>query len=487
MEFEQHWPHPGWHEHEPMDIIDTVNECINSAMEKLEFMGFTRNSVKCIGITNQRETTLCWDKETGKPLTRAMVWDDARTVGLVREFQQRLDEEGLPLGPDEELLKKAKHMNGATNGFADAIDTITEKMMNGVGLKPEKTPEEDHHNLPTPEIVTNGAISGDKRRRKGKEALVDITGIPLSTYFSAVKMRWMLDHNPAVKKANEQGRLAFGTVDSWLVYQLTGATDHGLHIMDCTNASRTLLMSLKTMQWYPPLLEFFGIPESTLPKIVSSSEVYGKIAAGPLSGVPIAGMIGDQQAALVGNKCLTKGEAKNTYGTGSFVLFNTGHDAVRSENGLITTLAYRLGPDKPPTYALEGSIAVAGSAIKWLRDQVGLIDESSEMDILCSSVKDNGGVYFVTGFSGLLAPYWDPNATGMIIGLTQYSTAAHMARATLESVCYQTRAVLDVIEQESGVKLEELKVDGGVTNSDLAMQTQADIGGFKICRPYMRE
>lgn len=500
-EFEQHWPHPGWHEHEPMDLIDSVRACIEAAVEKLEFLGYSAKSIKCIGITNQRETTLAWDKKTGKPLCRAMVWDDARTVAMVRDYQKRLDEEGIPVGDDErDLLSRtpgsgAHHENGATNGFSDAVDRVAVKLTNG--LKIDKTSEKDNASatngkkttdgLATPTVATDDAISGGKRRRKGKDALVDITGLPLSTYFSATKMRWMLDHHPEVRKAEQEGRLAFGTVDSWLVYQLSGGAKQGLHIMDCSNASRTLLMSLKSMTWYKPLLEFFGIPESSLPKIVSSSEVYGHVADGPIAGVPIAGMIGDQQAALVGNKCLSRGEAKNTYGTGSFVLFNTGHEPVRSENGLITTLAYRLGPNQPPTYALEGSIAVAGSAIKWLRDQIGLIDESSEMDILCSHVKDNGGVYFVTGFSGLLAPYWDPNATGMIVGLTQYSTSAHIARATLEAVCFQTRAVLDVIEKESGTKLEELKVDGGVTNSDLAMQTQADIGGFRVCRPYMRE
>ncbi|BEJ14965.1 hypothetical protein CspHIS471_0407320 [Cutaneotrichosporon sp. HIS471] len=427
-EFEQILPHAGWHEHNPEALVDAMRECMSRAMYKLEFMGWHRDSVRGIGITNQRETTLCWSRKTGQPLCNAIVWDDTRTVAVVRQLEDKLDSEGFDL---------------------------------------------------------------DGTRVKGKDALVSLTGLPLSTYFSAIKLRWMIDHHKAVREADEAGDLLFGTVDSWLVYNLTGGAEGGLHIIDVTNASRTLLISLKTLQWHKGLLDLFGINEKVLPRIVSSAEVYGKVAASmgieALTGVPIAGIVGDQQAALVGNKCLRRGDAKNTYGTGAFMLFNTGNEIVKSDNGLLTTVAYQPGPNAAPVYALEGSIAVAGSAIKWLRDQVNLIEESREMDMLAGSVEDTGGVYFVTAFAGLLAPYWDRSATGTIIGLTSYSTSAHIARATLEAVCYQSRAVLDVIEREAGVKLDTLKVDGGVTNSDLAMQLQADIGGFKVLRPSMRE
>ncbi|BEI84020.1 hypothetical protein CcaverHIS002_0406240 [Cutaneotrichosporon cavernicola] len=427
-EFEQILPHAGWHEHNPEALVDAMRECMSRAMYKLEFMGWHRDSVRGIGITNQRETTLCWSRKTGQPLCNAIVWDDTRTVAVVQQFEDKLDAEGFDI---------------------------------------------------------------DGTRVKGKDALVSLTGLPLSTYFSAIKLRWMIDHHKAVREADEAGNLLFGTVDSWLVYNLTGGAEGGLHIIDVTNASRTLLISLKSLQWHKGLLDFFGINENVLPKIVSSAEVYGKVAASmgieALIGVPIAGIVGDQQAALVGNKCLRRGDAKNTYGTGAFMLFNTGDEIVKSDNGLLTTVAYQPGPNAAPVYALEGSIAVAGSAIKWLRDQVNLIEESREMDMLAGSVEDTGGVYFVTAFAGLLAPYWDRSATGTIIGLTSYSTSAHIARATLEAVCYQSRAVLDVIEREAGVKLDTLKVDGGVTNSNLAMQLQADIGGFKVLRPSMRE
>ncbi|RSH89383.1 Glycerol kinase [Saitozyma podzolica] len=466
-----------------VDCGTTMKECINQAVEKLEWMGWHRDSVKGIGITNQRETTLCWSRSTGKPLCNAIVWDDARTNALVRTFEQKLDEEGIDIDDDEEVAEDADGAppgvelgtGGEESAFAEqgkvdeGLSTVGKAMQN-LGLA--------------------GRGKEIKKKRKGNDGLVDITGIRLSTYFSAIKLRWMLDHHKEVHDAYEADDLQYGTVDSWLVYNLTGAKDGGLHIMDVTNASRTLLVSLKTLAWHPPLLRFFGFKPSILPRIVSSAEVYGKIHENmdtPLTGVPIAGIVGDQQAALVGNKCLKRGEAKNTYGTGSFVLFNTGEDIVRSKNGLLTTVAYQAGPDSKPVYALEGSIAVAGSAIKWLRDQLNLIEESGEMDYLAGSVEDTGGVYFVTAFSGLLAPYWDRDATGTIIGLTSYTTSAHLARATLEAVCFQTRAVLDVIESESGVKLETLKVDGGVTNSDLAMQLQANIGGFNVARPSMRE
>ncbi|WWC96121.1 glycerol kinase [Kwoniella sp. B9012] len=505
-EFEQILPHAGWHEHDPEALVDAMTECINKAVEKLEWMGWSRKSIKGIGITNQRETTVCWSRTTGKPLCNAIVWDDSRTLGVVREYEKKLEEEGLDIDDEEEDLKGVPEdveigTGGEDAAFGEKGDVVVENADGQVGSKGDGLAEKVGAKLENLGLAQKdkeakkGQANGNAdvhvhKKRKGKEGIVDVTGIPLSTYFSAIKLRWMLDHQKQVHEAHENDDLMFGTVDTWLVYALTGREQGGLHIMDVTNASRTLLISLKTLQWHPPLLRFFGIRPSVLPKIVSSSEIYGTISESigtPLTTVPIAGIVGDQQAALVGNKCLRKGEAKCTYGTGAFVLFNTGEECVRSNYGLISTVAFQAGPDAKPVYALEGSIAVAGSAIKWLRDQMNLIEESSDMDILAGSVADTGGVYFVTAFSGLLAPYWDREASGTIIGLTSYTTSAHIARATLEAVCFQTRAVLDVIEKESQTTLETLKVDGGVTNSDLAMQLQANIGGFNVARPAMRE
>ncbi|KAK6908173.1 glycerol kinase [Kwoniella mangroviensis CBS 8507] len=505
-EFEQILPHAGWHEHDPEALVDAMTECINKAVEKLEWMGWSRKSIKGIGITNQRETTVCWSRTTGKPLCNAIVWDDSRTLGVVREYEKKLEEEGLDIDDEEEDLKGVPEdveigTGGEDAAFGEKGDVVVENedeqvKSDGDGLAEKVGAKLENLGLAHKgKEAKQGQANGNAdvhvhKKRKGKEGIVDVTGIPLSTYFSAIKLRWMLDHQKQVNEAHENDDLMFGTVDTWLVYALTGREQGGLHIMDVTNASRTLLISLKTLQWHPPLLRFFGIRPSVLPKIVSSSEIYGTISESigtPLTSVPIAGIVGDQQAALVGNKCLRKGEAKCTYGTGAFVLFNTGEECVRSNYGLISTVAFQAGPDAKPVYALEGSIAVAGSAIKWLRDQMNLIEESSDMDILAGSVADTGGVYFVTAFSGLLAPYWDREASGTIIGLTSYTTSAHIARATLEAVCFQTRAVLDVIEKESQTTLETLKVDGGVTNSDLAMQLQANIGGFNVARPAMRE
>lgn len=505
-EFQQILPHAGWHEQDPYDLVNAMRECMSKVVENLEWMGWKKESIKGIGITNQRETTLCWSRTTGHPLCNAIVWDDARTNGVVRDFERKLDEEGIDIDDEDEDVSLPPRKNGDMTKAELGVGTGTEEAAFGShGVVEEAGAKGKDQGSGGPEAAMGKAMetlglagrgksntggTGGGKKRKGKESLVDVTGIPLSTYFSAIKLRWMIDHHKEVHDAHESDDLMFGTVDTWLVYALTGAIEGGLHVMDVTNASRTLLISLKTLQWHPPLLRFFGLKASILPKIVSSSEVYGKIHANietPLTGVPIAGIIGDQQAALVGNKCLSRGEAKNTYGTGSFVLFNTGEELVRSENGLISTVAFQAGPDAKPVYALEGSIAVAGSAIKWLRDQMNLIEESADMEMLAGSVENTGGVYFVTAFSGLLAPYWDRDAAGTIIGLTAYSTSAHIARAVIEAVCYQTRAVLDVIEKESGVKSDTLKVDGGVTNSDLAMQIQANIGGFKVARPSMRE
>jgi len=297
----------------------------------------------------------------------------------------------------------------------------------------------------------------------------------------------MIEQHEEVRKAHEQDKLLFGTVDSWLVYNLTGGVSKSLHITDPTNASRTLLLSLRTLKFHPALLKFFGFRESILPRVVSSSEVYGSIVTGALKGVEIAGMIGDQQGALVGNKCLTKGEAKCTYGTGAFLLFCTGHDIVRSRNGLVGTVAFQAGPNAKPVYALEGSIAVAGSAIQWLRDRLKIIKSASDVNTLAAQESTTGGVYFVTAFSGLLAPYWDPNAAGTIIGISSYTTSAHIARAVLEASAFQTHAIIDCMRRDSELELKHLKVDGGMTNGDLAMQVIADLGGFDVIRPEMRE
>ncbi|KZV66311.1 glycerol kinase [Peniophora sp. CONT] len=428
QEFPQYYPHPGWHEHDPEELQAICEDCIEKASEKLEQAGWSRDSVKVIGITNQRETTVAWSRKTGKSLCRAIVWDDSRTRNLVTFFEQKLKNYGIETAPGH-----TKH------GSA------------------------------------------------GVQLLKELTGLPISTYFSALKLRWMLEHHENVRAAHESDDLMFGTVESWIVYNLTGATDGGLHISEVSNASRTLLMNVKTLQWEPRLLKFFDLRESILPKIVSTSEVYGKVGKGSLKGVPIGGLVGDQQGALIGNKCLKQGEAKCTYGTGAFLLFCTGEDIVLSQHGLLSTVAYQPGPNAKPVYALEGAIAVAGSAVKWLRDSMGMIKSAEEINELAASVPTTGGVFFVTAFSGLLAPYWDPAATGTIVGLSSYTTPAHLCRATLEANAFQTRAVIDSMELDSKAPLKQLKVDGGMTNGEMAMEILADIGGFDVVRPEMRE
>ncbi|QRV77718.1 FGGY-family carbohydrate kinase [Ceratobasidium sp. AG-Ba] len=426
LEFPQYFEHPGWHSHDPKEIQEVCESCVAETIKKLKSQGYGPNSIKAIGITNQRETTVAWSRKTGKQLCRAIVWDDGRTKAEVTLYEKKLEEEGIEVAPGE--------------------------------------------------------------FKKGPEAIRDLTGIPISTYFSAIKLRWMMQHHHEVRDAHERDDLMFGTVDSWLVYNLTGGVDGGLHIIDVTNASRSLLMDLRGLKWSEPMLKFFGLRSSILPKIVSNSEVYGTIVKGkPLEGVKISGIVGDQQGALVGNKCLQAGEAKNTYGTGAFLLFCTGDEVVLSKNGLISTVAYQAGPGAKPIYALEGSIAVAGSAIQWLRDGVGLIENAPQINELAARHEDTGGVYFVTAFNGLLAPYWDASAGGVLIGLTAYTTPGHIARATLEASAFQTRAILGAMAKDSGVELQHLKVDGGMTNGDLAMQLQADIGGFEVIRPEMRE
>ncbi|KAG7095770.1 hypothetical protein E1B28_006475 [Marasmius oreades] len=428
LEFPQYYPQPGWHEHDAKEIQEHVEKCIEEAVKALEASGYKSDSIKVIGITNQRETTVAWSRKTGQPLCKAIVWTDSRTKNTVVHFQKKLQETGIE--------------------------------------------------------VAEGQF---KKGEEGVDALREITGLPLSTYFSAVKFRWMLDHHPDVAAAHEADDLLFGTVESWVLYNLAGGAEKNLHVCEVTNASRTLLLNVKTLQWEPSLLRFFGFRESILPKIVSSSEVYGNVASGALKGVPVGGLVGDQQGALVGNKCLKEGEAKCTYGTGAFLLFNTGGEVVKSNHGLVSTVAYQAGPDAQPVYALEGSISVAGSAVKWLRDTMGLIDSADKVNALAAKEEDTGGLYFVTAFSGLLAPYWDPGAAGLLIGISQYTNPSHICRATLEANAFQTRAIIESMKLDSGNELKHLKVDGGMTNGDLAMTVLADVGGFVVIRPEMRE
>ncbi|TEB36729.1 glycerol kinase [Coprinellus micaceus] len=428
LEFPQYYPQPGWHEHDADEIQQHSDQCVEEAIKKVEEAGWTKDSIKVIGITNQRETAVAWSRSTGKPLCKAIVWDDSRTKNTVAHFEQKLRTVGVQTAP-------------------------------GVW----------------------------KKGQEGIDAIRETTGLQLSTYFSAIKLRWMIDHYPEVAKAHDEDDLLFGTVESWVAYNLLGGVAKGVHITEVTNASRTLLLDTKTLQWDSRLTEFFDLRSSCLPRIVSTSEVYGKIASGPLAGVPVGGLVGDQQSALIGNKCLAQGEAKCTYGTGAFLLFNTGNEIVESRHGLLSTIAYQAGPDAKPVYALEGSIAVAGSAIKWLRDSMKLIESAADVNTLAAKEQDTGGVYFVTAFAGLLAPYWDPGAAGLLIGVSQYTNPSHIARATLEASAFQTRAIIESMKLDSGVDLKHLKVDGGMTNGDLAMEILADIGGFSVVRPEMRE
>ncbi|CAK7221456.1 Glycerol kinase [Sporothrix curviconia] len=420
LEFENLYPHSGWHEHDPMELLKSVTDCIEGAVKKFTELGHSKQLIRAVGITNQRETTLVWDSVTGEPLYNAVVWPDTRTAALVRE------------------LKNA--------------------------------PKAD--------------------------SLQDVCGLPLSTYPSSVKLKWLLENVDEVRKASEEGRLAFGTVDSWLIYKLNGGPTggpcgKGVHVTDSTNASRTMFMDLKTLKYDDNLLSFFGIDRKKvqLPQIVPSSdaEAFGFIAEGPLEGIRIAGCLGDQSSALVGQCGFYPGQAKNTYGTGCFLLYNVGTEPVISRSGLLATVAYDFGHGHPPIYALEGSIAVAGAGVKFLTNNMGFAKESHEISQLAESVDNNGGVVFVTAFSGLFAPYWIDDAKGTLFGLTQFTKKAHIARATLEATCYQTKAILDAMERDSGKRLESLAVDGGLSNSDLTMQFQADVSGIPVDRPAMRE
>ncbi|EED22001.1 glycerol kinase, putative [Talaromyces stipitatus ATCC 10500] len=412
VEFEQIYPNPGWHEHDPLELVSSVETCIEEAVKKFEEIGHTRESIKAIGITNQRETTVLWDSETGEPLHNAIVWTDTRSQTIVREL----------------------------------------------------------------------------RSRKGAEDLQQICGLPLSTYPSSTKLLWMVKNVPKVKEAYDKGRLAFGTVDSWLVYKLNGGPAANVFVSDPTNASRTMFMNLATLEYDDRLLDFFGVKGKIhLPRIVPSSDrkSYGNISSGILEGVPIMGCLGDQSSALVGQKGFYPGLAKNTYGTGCFLLYNVGEKPVISKHGLLATVAFQF--DGKPVYALEGSIAVGGSGVRFLQNNLSLFKESKDINELAATVEDNGGCIFVTAFSGLFAPYWIDDAKGTIFGITQYTQKGHIARATLEATCYQTKAILDAMEKDSGHALSELAVDGGMSNSDLAMQIQADLVSIPVYRPKMRE
>jgi glycerol kinase len=406
-EHEQIHPHAGWVEHDAREVWQRTREVIDGA---LALARARVADVAAIGIANQRETTVVWDRATGEPVCNAIVWQDTRTAALVRELA--------------------------------------------------------------------GAHGPDRLRER--------VGLPLSTYFSGPKLAWILDNVPGVRARAEGGELAFGTIDTWVLWNLTGGPVSGVHATDVTNASRTMLMDLHTLDWHEPSLELMGIPRALLPVIRSSSELYGQARAGSaLDGVPVAGIVGDQQAALFGQTCFERGEAKSTYGTGSFLLVNTGEQIVRSD-ALLTSVAAKVG-EEPPCYVLEGSIAVTGAAVQWLRDQLGLIDAAADVEELARSVPDNGGVYFVPAFSGLFAPRWRDDARGAIVGLTAYARAAHIARAALEATAWQTREVLDAANAVAGIELGELRVDGGMTANELLMQFQADVLGVPVIRPAVSE
>ncbi|MFJ6722216.1 MULTISPECIES: glycerol kinase GlpK [unclassified Streptomyces] len=411
-EHEQIFPKPGWVEHDATEIWTNVQEVVAGAITKAaqDIPGFTAADVKAVGITNQRETTLLWDKNTGEPVHNALVWQDTRT------------------------------------------DTLCKELGRNVGQ--------------------------DRFRRE--------TGLPLASYFAGPKVRWLLDNVEGLRERAEAGDILFGTMDSWVIWNLTGGTEGGVHVTDVTNASRTMLMNLHTREWDERIAESMEVPLNVLPEIRSSAEVYGHVKEGVLAGVPVASALGDQQAALFGQTCFSEGEAKSTYGTGTFMLMNTGDKIINSYSGLLTTVGYQIGDEKP-VYALEGSIAVTGSLVQWMRDQMGLIKSAAEIETLASSVEDNGGAYFVPAFSGLFAPYWRSDARGVIAGLTRYVTKAHIARAVLEATAWQTREITDAMTKDSGVELAALKVDGGMTSNNLLMQTLSDFLDAPVVRPMVAE
>jgi glycerol kinase len=408
LEHKQIMTQPGWVEHDAMEIWDNARAVVGQALGSLNI---TRHSIAAVGITNQRETSVVWNKHTGIPVYNALVWQDTRTQPIVDRLAA----------------------NGGINRFRE------------------------------------------------------ITGLPLATFFSGTKIMWILENVPGAKEAALAGDLLFGTMDTWLLWNFTGGIDGGVHKTDVTNASRTMLMNLRTLAWDEEVAAEFGVPMSMLPEICSSSEVYGIVSESSLlRDVPISGILGDQQAATFGQAAFSKGESKNTYGTGNFLIFNTGEDVVLSKNGLLTTLAYKLG-DAKPVYALEGSIAVTGSLIQWLRDNLNFFQNAPEVEAMANSVADNGGCYFVPAFSGLFAPHWRPDARGALVGLTRFINKGHIARAALEATGFQTLEVLDALNADSGVDLTELKVDGGMTKNNTLMQFQADILGVPVIAPVITE
>ncbi|GAB3268305.1 glycerol kinase GlpK [Larkinella harenae] len=406
-EHEQIYPQPGWVEHNPEEIWRNTQEVIALARIKAQLQA---SDIAAVGITNQRETTVVWNRKTGKPYYNALVWQDTRTGDLVARF----------------------------------------------------------------------AAEG------GQDRFRSLTGLPLATYFSGLKIKWILDNVPDVRDDAERGLALFGNMDTFLIWHLTGGTYNGLHITDVTNASRTQLMNLETLDWDDQLLQAFDIPRAILPQIRSSSEIYGHVVSEVLPGVPIAGILGDQQAALVGQTCFEPGQAKNTYGTGCFLLMNTGTELRHSTCGLLTTVAYRFG-NQPAHYALEGSIAIAGALVQWLRDNLGIIATSADVDALARTVADNGGAYFVPAFSGLYAPYWKADARGVIAGLTRFVNKGHLARAVLEATAYQTLDVVQAMEKDADIQMSSLRVDGGMTVNELLMQFQADMLSVPVIRPIMTE
>lgn len=406
-EHQQIYPKPGWVEHSPDEIWERTQSVIHAALQK---GNIKPGDVAAVGITNQRETSVVWNKKTGKPYYNAIVWQDTRTDQICNELS----------------------------------------------------------------------------REGGQDRFRPKTGLPIATYFSGPKIKWMLDNVQGLRADAERGDAIFGNIDTFVTWHLTGGPDGGIHVTDVTNASRTMLMDLQTLDWDDNILQVMGIPRQMLPTIRPSSQVYGSCKGTDLNGIPVAGILGDQQAALVGQTCYAVGEAKNTYGTGCFMLLNTGTEIVHSKSGLVTTLAYKMG-DAPAVYCLEGSIAITGALVQWLRDNLGLITSSAEIEALATSVEDNGGVYFVPAFSGLFAPYWKSNARGVIAGLTRYVTKAHIARAVLEATAWQTREVADAMKQDSGVTLTALKVDGGMVVNNTLMQFQSDVLGVPVVRPKVSE
>ncbi|XP_028935451.1 glycerol kinase isoform X2 [Ornithorhynchus anatinus] len=434
VELKQEFPKEGWVEQDPKEILQSVYECIEKTCEKLVQLNIDISNIKAIGVSNQRETTVVWDKFTGEPLYNAVA---APVSG------------GFPVPAA-----------GAPSGSPSVwLDLRTQSTVEALAQK----------------------IPGNNNFVKSK------TGLPISTYFSAVKLRWLLDNVEEIRKAVEDDRAMFGTIDSWLIWSMTGGKNGGVHCTDVTNASRTMLFNIHTLEWDPELCQFFEIPMEILPSIRSSSEIYGLMKAGALDGVPISGCLGDQSAALVGQMCFQNGQAKNTYGTGCFLLCNTGQKSVFSDHGLLTTVAYKLGRDKPVCYALEGSVAIAGAVIRWLRDNLGIAKSSDEIEKLAQEVGTSYGCYFVPAFSGLYAPYWEPSARGIICGLTQFTNKNHIAFAALEAVCFQTREILDAMNKDCGIPLSHLQVDGGMTNNKILMQLQADILCIPVVKPSMPE